>query len=888
MGKRKKRAAFNVEEVVEFLKHLLEEKPLLPFVIPLILLLWIIERWFFSFSNWVPLVIAVWATLQYGVHQRQLLVEDLNKKWKQVILNTSPITPLEHCEWLNKLLIEVWPNYMNPKFSTRFSHMVEKRLKHLKSRLIEKIELQEFSLGSTPPLLGLHGTHWSSSGDQKVMRIGFDWDTNELSILLLAKLAKPLLGTARIVINSLHIKGDLLLMPILEGRAVLYSFVSVPEVRIGVAFGSGGSQSLPATELPGVSSWLVKLFNETLVKTMVEPRRRCLSLPAVDLRKKAVGGIIYVKVVSASKLFRSSLRGSPSRRQTSPVACSLEERNDDKDLQTFVEIELEELTRRTNVRPGSDPRWDSTFNMVLHEETGILRFHLYQFTPYSVQYGYLASCEVKVKYDADDSTTFWAIGPDSGFIAKHAEFCGKEVEMTVPFEGVNSGELTVRLVLKEWQFSDGSHSLTNFRSGSQQSLNGSSNFLSRTGRKINVTVAEGKDLIPKDKSGKCDPYVKLQYGKVRFSFHDNVVILQRTRTAHGFSPTWNQKFELDEIGGGEYLKIKCYSEETFGDDNIGSARVNLEGLVEGSIRDIWVPLEKVNSGELRLQIEAVRVDDSEGSRLGMVDFRLTLAGGRANINADFESYVCFKEYGHGSNASPVNGWIELVIVEGRDLIAADLRGTSDPYVRVQYGDLKKRTKELVTGLFLLPLSHVYDGQHEPLVIDRTLNPQWNQTLEFLDDGSPLLLHVKDHNALLPTSSIGDCVVEYQRLPPNEMADKWIPLQGVKRGEIHVQITRRIPELQKRPSSDSEPSLIKSHQISGQMKQMINKFQSMIDDSNIEGLSTALSELETLEDTQEEYMAQLETEQMLLLNKIKELGQEIFNSSPSISRKSSGN
>ncbi|XP_044466420.1 uncharacterized protein LOC123196445 isoform X2 [Mangifera indica] len=711
---------------------------------------------------------------------------------------------------------------MNPKFSIRFSRMVEKRLKHRKSRLIEKIELQEFSLGSTSPLLGLNGTRWSSLGDQKVMRVGFDWDTNDLSILLLAKLAKPLLGTAKIVINSLHIKGDLLLMPILEGRALLYSFVSVPEVRIGVAFGSGGSQSLPATELPGVSSWLVKLFNDTLVKTMVEPRRRCLSLPAVDLRKKAVGGIIYVKVVSASKLFRCSLRGSPSRRQTNPADCSLEERYDDKDLQTFVEIELEELTRRTNVRPGSDPRWDSTFNMVLHEETGIIRFHLYEFTLNSVKYDYLASCEVKVKYDADDSTTFWAIGPDSGIIAKHAEFCGKEVEMTVPFEGVNSGELAVSLVLREWQFSDGSHSLTNFRSGSRQSLNGTSNFLSRTGRKINVTVVEGKGL-QKEKSGKCDPYVKLQYGKS----------LQRTRTAHGFSPTWNQKFELDEIGDDEYLKIKCYSEETFGDDNIGSARVNLEGLVEGSIRDMWVPLEKVTSGELRLQI-TVRVDDCEGSR--------------------------------SSNSSPDNGWIELVIVEGRDLVAADLRGTSDPYVRVQYGDLKKRTK----------------------VIYRTLNPQWNQTLEFLDDGSPLMLFVKDHNALLPTSSIGDCVVEYQRLPPNEMADKWIPLQGVTRGEIHVQITRRIPELQKRPSLDSEPSLIKSRQISSQMKQMINKFQSMIEDCDIKGLSTALSELETLEDTQEEYMTQLETEQMLLLDKIKELGQEIFHSSPLMNGKSSEN
>lgn len=47
----------------------------------------------------------------------------------------------------------------------------------------------------------------------------------------------------------------------------------------------------------------------------------------------------------------------------------------------------------------------------------------------------------QMKYVADDSTTFWAIGPDSGVIAKHAEICGKEVEMVVPFEGVTSGEV---------------------------------------------------------------------------------------------------------------------------------------------------------------------------------------------------------------------------------------------------------------------------------------------------------------------------------------------------------------------------------------------------------------------------------------------------------------
>lgn len=91
--------------------------------------------------------------------------------------------------------------------------------------------------------------------------------------------------------------------------------------------------------------------------------------------------------------------------------------------------------------------------------------------------------------------------------------------------------------------------------------------------------------------------------------------LQKTRTGQTSNPIWGQKFEFDEIGGGEYLTVKCYSGDMFGDENIGSARVNLEGLVEGSLRDVWIPLEKVSSGELRLQIEAVRVDNNDGSRV---------------------------------------------------------------------------------------------------------------------------------------------------------------------------------------------------------------------------------------------------------------------------------
>jgi len=46
-----------------------------------------------------------------------------------------------------------------------------------------------------------------------------------------------------------------------------------------------------------------------------------------------------------------------------------------------------------------------------------------------------------MKYVADDSTTFWAIGHGSGVVAKQAEYCGKVVEMVVPFEESAYGEV---------------------------------------------------------------------------------------------------------------------------------------------------------------------------------------------------------------------------------------------------------------------------------------------------------------------------------------------------------------------------------------------------------------------------------------------------------------
>ena len=39
--------------------------------------------------------------------------------------------------------------------------------------------------------------------------MGFEWDTNEMSVLIAAKLGNPFRGkTARFIVNSIHVKGD--------------------------------------------------------------------------------------------------------------------------------------------------------------------------------------------------------------------------------------------------------------------------------------------------------------------------------------------------------------------------------------------------------------------------------------------------------------------------------------------------------------------------------------------------------------------------------------------------------------------------------------------------------------------------------------------------------
>lgn len=76
---KKKLKKLHAKDALEFFNQVMVEQPLLPFLVPLVLFAWFVERWVVPFSNWVPLLAAVWATIQvvfpsHGIHMDKVVL----------------------------------------------------------------------------------------------------------------------------------------------------------------------------------------------------------------------------------------------------------------------------------------------------------------------------------------------------------------------------------------------------------------------------------------------------------------------------------------------------------------------------------------------------------------------------------------------------------------------------------------------------------------------------------------------------------------------------------------------------------------------------------------------------------------------------------------------
>lgn len=119
------------------------------------------------------------------------------------------------------------------------------------------------------------------------------------------------------------------------------------------------------------------------------------------------------------------------------------------------------------------------------------------------------------------------------------------------------------------------------------------------------------------------------------------------------------------------------------------------------------------------------------------------------------------------------GVLRVKVVEAKNLMAKDMglvkKGKSDPYAIVRVGAQNFRTK----------------------VIANDLNPEWNETFEaFVDnsEGQKLEAVIYDEDTSSKDSKIGELDTDIASTVETGYRDLWLPLEGVKQGSVHLQMT----------------------------------------------------------------------------------------------------
>ncbi|XP_075958918.1 extended synaptotagmin-3 [Anarhichas minor] len=118
---------------------------------------------------------------------------------------------------------------------------------------------------------------------------------------------------------------------------------------------------------------------------------------------------------------------------------------------------------------------------------------------------------------------------------------------------------------------------------------------------VRVHLLEARDLLAKDTfmmglvKGKSDPYATLRVGNRHFK--SKIV-------KENLHPKWNEVYEfVVHEAPGQELEVELYDDDTDKDDFLGSYHLDLGRVKKDIEMDQWFPLEDVQNGEVRLNLQ---------------------------------------------------------------------------------------------------------------------------------------------------------------------------------------------------------------------------------------------------------------------------------------------
>ena len=291
--------------------------------------------------------------------------------------------------------------------------------------------------------------------------------------------------------------------------------------------------------------------------------------------------------------------------------------------------------------------------------------------------------------------------------------------------------------------------------------------------KIHVGLIAAKDLIKTDLVGKSS------HGNQKFKTN----AIKNTQ-----DPEWNYDVDFNVPDGGDNtIKIDIFDEDRFGKDkSLGSAIMDVdEVMARGIVPPGWYPLKGVKSGQVLMSadfdaIGSSRLTSPDRSLIGIDDAKdpLSTTRQKAGGGKELKNRLNSKDQlGVDKEDETQEGMLHIDLLGARNLIKADMIGKADPYGTLKLGDQQFKTD----------------------TVKNSQNPEWNYGVDFIiDDSTPpeVLLNIYDHDKLGKdkplgnvTLSVGDLI---ERSKDPNAGPVWIPLSGVKSGEILVD-TNFIPE-----------------------------------------------------------------------------------------------
>ncbi|CAF1101576.1 unnamed protein product [Rotaria sordida] len=130
-----------------------------------------------------------------------------------------------------------------------------------------------------------------------------------------------------------------------------------------------------------------------------------------------------------------------------------------------------------------------------------------------------------------------------------------------------------------------------------------------------------------------------------------------------------------------------------------------------------------------------------------------------------------------TNTSSINNsnieqvyWTEICIERGRDLAAKDISGSSDPYIKVLYGNEEK----YITN-----------------IISKNLNPVWNEKFTFFvhDLNIPIYFNIFDHDIIGGDDSMGTTKIDLYKLPLDKLYAATLELENERRRDGKIGIIK---------------------------------------------------------------------------------------------------